>query len=99
LQTALNGTKVVFVDAFTRSQAQFSNPGQYGLTNVKTPACSTTSPANPLQGSSLTCTKASTLTGVDTSAYLFADSVHPTPYGQNLLAALIIQSISAAGIR
>ena len=99
LQTALNGTKVVFVDAFTSSQAQFSNPGQYGLTNVKTPACSTTLPANPLQGSSLTCTKASTLTGVDTSAYLFADSVHPTPYGQNLLATLIIQSINAAGIR
>ena len=98
LQTALAGTKVVFVDAFTSSQGEVTNPAQYGLTNVTTPACSTTSAANPLQGSSLTCTSASTLAGVDTSAYLFADGVHPTPYGYTLLAALVIQSLHAAGI-
>jgi phospholipase/lecithinase/hemolysin len=99
LQAGLSGTGVLIVDAFTQSENQVNNPSQFGLTNVSTPACSTTSSANPLQGSSLTCTAASTLTGVDTSAYLFADSVHPTPYGYKLLAQFVISNLYAAGIQ
>ena len=99
LQTALAGTGVVFVDAFTQSENQISNPSQFGLSNVTTPACSTTSAANPLRGSALTCTAASTLAGVDTSAYLYADDVHPTPYGYRLLAQFVISKLYSAGIQ
>ena len=58
-------------------------------------ACSTTSTANPLAGSSLTCTTASTIPG-DTSRYQFADSVHLTPYGYKLLAEFVTLKLLAA---
>lgn len=96
LQAELADTKVVFIDAFTNSQNQIANPAQHGLTNVTIPACSPTAPQNPLQGSSLTCTNSSTIAGVDTSNYLFADGVHPTPYGHKLLAELVINSLREA---
>ncbi|HEY8906137.1 MAG TPA: SGNH/GDSL hydrolase family protein [Rhodoferax sp.] len=98
LATALNGISgVIIVDAFSDSHNQHVNPASYALNNVTTPACDPASAANPLQGSSLTCTAASTLTGVDTSAYLFADTVHPTPYGYKLLAQLVTKSLVIAG--
>lgn len=97
LQTALAGVPgVIVVDAYTQGQDQTAHPAQYSLTNVTTPACSTTSPANPLQGSSLTCTAASTIPG-DTSHYQYADTVHPTPYGYQLLARYVTLKLIAAG--
>jgi outer membrane lipase/esterase len=96
LQTGLNGTSVLYVDAYTQVRLQTANPAQFGLTNVTTPACSTTSPANPLMGSSLACTQASLIPG-DTSGFLFADSVHPTPLGYQLLATHVIAQMRTAG--
>jgi outer membrane lipase/esterase len=96
LQAGLAGTPVVLVDAYTQGRDQFANPGSYSLTNVTTPACSTTSPANPLAGSSLGCTAASTVAG-DTSRFLFADTVHPTPYGYQLLAQFAAVQMAKAG--
>jgi phospholipase/lecithinase/hemolysin len=96
LQSGLAGTPVVLADLYTQGRDQFANPTRYGLTNVTTPACSTTSPANPLLGSSLGCTAASTI-AVDTSRFLFADSVHPTPYGYQLLAQFVAMQMVTAG--
>lgn len=96
LQSALAGTPVVLVDAYTQGRDQFANPSQYSLTNVTTPACSATSPANPLAGSSLACTAASTIPG-DTTSFLFADTVHPTPYGYQLLAQFVALQMAKAG--
>lgn len=96
LQIRLAGTPVVMVDAYTQGRDQFANPSQYSLTNVTTPACSNTSPANPLAGSSLACTAASTVPG-DTSKFLFADTVHPTPYGYQLLAQFVALQMAKAG--
>jgi phospholipase/lecithinase/hemolysin len=96
LQSGLAGTPVVLVDAYAQGRDQFANPGQYSLTNVTTPACSSTSPANPLAGSSLGCTAASTIAG-DTSRFLFADTVHPTPYGYQLLAQFAALQMAKAG--
>jgi outer membrane lipase/esterase len=96
LQSGLAGTPVVLVDAYTQGRDQFANPAQYSLSNVTTPACSTTSPANPLGGSSLGCTAASTIPG-DTSRFLFADTVHPTPYGYQLLAQFVAVQMAKAG--
>ncbi len=96
LQAGLNGTPVVLVDAFAQLREQAANPAKYGLTNTTDPACSTTSPANPLQGSSLACTAASTV-AADTSTYLFADSVHLTPLGYRLLAEQVEARMAAAG--
>jgi phospholipase/lecithinase/hemolysin len=96
LQNGLAGTPVVLVDAYAQGRDQFANPSQYSLSNVTTPACSTTSPANPLAGSSLGCTASSAIPG-DTSRFLFADTVHPTPYGYQLLAQFAAVQMAKAG--
>lgn len=96
LQEGLGGTGVLFVDAYTQVREQYANPARFGISNVTTPACSPTSPANPLGSSSLGCTPASTVAG-DTSGYLFADTVHPTPLGYRLQADFVIERMRAAG--
>jgi outer membrane lipase/esterase len=96
LQAGLNGTPVILVDAFSLARDEIANPAKYGLTNTTIPACSTTSPANPLAGSSITCTAASTV-APDTTTFLFADSAHLTPLGYELLAQQVIAQMAAAG--
>lgn len=88
---------VLLVDAFARSNDQAAHPKRYRLSNVTTPACSSTSSLNPFPGYSLTCTTASTLSGVDVSHYAYADSVHPTPYAHRLLAELVGKAMLKAG--
>ncbi|NMM11768.1 MAG: hypothetical protein HHJ16_16050 [Polaromonas sp.] len=96
LQTGLSGTSgVIILDAYSQGRDQIAHPSQYGLSNVTSVACSTTSTANPLAGSSLTCTTASTVPG-DTSRYQFADQVHFTPYGYKLLAEFVTLKLVAA---
>jgi outer membrane lipase/esterase len=87
---------ILLVDAYTQGRDQVANPSQYALSNVTTPACSKTSPANPLAGSSLACTASSLIPG-DTSKYLFADDVHLTPYGYGLLAQFVTKNLATAG--
>lgn len=96
LQSGLTGTGALYLDAYAQQRDQYANPAKYGITNVTTPACSTTSPANPLGGSSLACTSASTV-AADTSTYFFADDVHPTPLGYQLQANFVIAQMRAAG--
>jgi phospholipase/lecithinase/hemolysin len=106
LASSLAGVSgVQIVDSASVLDDEVANPGQYSLTNVTAPACDTSSASNPTNafpaatshGSSLMCTAASTLTGVDTSHYLFADTVHPTPYGYLLLARLVSKTLVTAG--
>ena len=77
--------KVLLADAFAFTHDQALNPASYGLTNVTTPACG----PNSLQGYSLACNGSNLIAG-DVSHYLFADSVHPTPF-ENALFARFIQ--------
>lgn len=96
LSAGLDGTSVLLVDAYTQGRTQYANPALFGLTNVTTPACSTTSPANPLAGSSIACTSASTIAG-DVSTYAYADSVHPTPKGYELMAQYVVAQMVRVG--
>jgi phospholipase/lecithinase/hemolysin len=94
-------SKVLFVDVFTENQRQIANPRQFGLSNVTGMACDLSAPRNPFatadaQGSSLVCNSSNLIAG-DTSRYLFADSVHPTPYGHKLLAQLVTKELILAG--
>lgn len=96
LQNGLAGTAGIrIVDAYSDNRNQAANPASYSLTNVTTPACNLTSPSNAL-GSSLVCITANVIAG-DTSHYLFADSVHPTPYGYKLFAQLVTKELVLAG--
>lgn len=103
LSSELDGVSgVLFVDVFTENQRQVANPSQFGLSNVTDTACNLNYGVNPLategnaDGSSLAC-KPSNLVAGNTSRYLFADGVHPTPYGHKLLAQLIIKQLVLAG--
>jgi phospholipase/lecithinase/hemolysin len=88
LQSGLSASpNVLLVDANTQSHLNNLDPSQYGITNATTPACNLAAAVNPLQ-SSLTCTTANVIAG-DVSHYLYADSIHPTPYGYSLLAKYV----------
>ncbi|HET8693341.1 MAG TPA: SGNH/GDSL hydrolase family protein, partial [Aquabacterium sp.] len=95
-QGLANTDGVMIVDAYTASQEQHADPAHYGLTNVTQTACDLTNPATNPTSSSLTC-KASNLIAGDTSHYLFADGVHPTPYGYKLFAQFVSAKLAARG--
>ncbi len=86
---------VIIVDAYTQGRDQVANPAQYGLGNTAVPACNPASPINP-GGGSLTCTTGSLVAG-DSSKYLFADDVHLTPFGNQLLAQFVTKNLVTAG--
>ena len=86
---------VLFIDAFAENQKQFATPAQFGLTNVTDKVCKVDNVTNP-SGSSLFCNPSNVIAG-DTSRYLFADGVHPTPYGHKLLAQFVNKELVLAG--
>ena len=89
---------VLNVDAYAASKDEVANPGKYNLTNATGTACNLTQPSpNPL-ASSLVCKVANLNTGVTaTDHYLFADTVHPTPYGHLLFATYVLQAMTNKG--
>ena len=97
LKTGLgDDAKVLYVDLATVSHDQATNPAPYGLTNTTTPACILTDTTkNPLS-SSLVCNKNNLVTG-DVSHYMFADTVHPTPFEYALIARYILLQMSGKG--
>ena len=86
---------VLFIDAFAENQKQFATPAQFGLTNVTDKVCKVDNTTNPT-GSSLFCNPTNVIAG-DTSRYLFADGVHPTPYGHKLFAQFVTKELVLAG--
>jgi phospholipase/lecithinase/hemolysin len=106
LSAGLNGTSgVLLVDAYTQGRAQTASPAQFGLTNVTTPACDLTKLGQILFASSLVCSSTgapganipATVIAGDISRYEYADGVHPTPYGYQLLAQYVVQRMLEAG--
>ena len=96
LQAGLATTAgVKYEDVYAANTDQFLNPQLYGLSNVTTPACSLSAPANVL-ASSLVCNSSNLVPG-DVSTYLLADSVHPTPFGHVLLVLDATRNLVAAG--
>jgi outer membrane lipase/esterase len=87
--------KVLYVDLATISRDQSVNPAPYGLTNTTTPACDL-SPAKNLLGSSLVCNQSNLISG-DISHYMFADSVHPTPFEYSLIARYVLDQMAVKG--
>jgi phospholipase/lecithinase/hemolysin len=85
--------QVAQVDVYALSRDTLTNPAYYGLTNITAPACG----PNPLGGHSLMCTVANVDQGVDISHFLFADTVHPTPYGHWLIARQVAAVMAARG--
>ncbi|GAB3457250.1 hypothetical protein GCM10027321_11920 [Massilia terrae] len=85
-------SQVLYVDLWSISHDQITNPGPYGLTNTKTPACG----PNALGTTSLVCNGSNVIAG-DVSHYMFADSIHPTPYENSLIARYVLEQMVEAG--
>jgi outer membrane lipase/esterase len=84
--------KVLYVDLWSISHDEVTNPGPYGLTNTSTPACG----PNALAGSSLVCNASNVIAG-DVSHYMFADDVHPTPFEYKLIARYVLEQMAVKG--
>ena len=95
-------SKVLLVDAYTFDRDQAINPAPYGFSNVMTPACADvdannpSSPAKNVLHSSLVCNKNTLIAGAD-PYYKFADSVHPTPFTNLLLARYVSKEMLTRG--
>lgn len=89
---------VVIGNVYAESKSQLANPAQYGLTNVTTPVCgpNALSPSPTTPGTSLVCNASNQIAG-DVSHYFFADDVHPTPYGHQLLSQFAARELARAG--
>ena len=87
---------VMVADVNTVTKDQFANPAAYGISNIKNRACDTSAAKNPLGGASLACNPLNVIAG-DVSKYQFADDVHPTPYGHQLLAQFAAKVLASAG--
>jgi outer membrane lipase/esterase len=96
LKSGLAGTSgVLLIDAYSASKDEVANPATYGLSNVTGTACILNNPqANPLS-SSLVCNAKNVVSG-DVSHYLFADTVHPSPYGYQLISQLVSKELVLA---
>ncbi|RJG15254.1 SGNH/GDSL hydrolase family protein [Massilia cavernae] len=94
LRVALDGldSKIAYVDVFAQFQDILANPSRYGVTNTAKPACG----LNALDGNSLACNGTNLIAG-DVSHYLFADGVHPTPFGYSLIAKAVSDAMIARG--
>jgi len=100
--------RVILVDFYKAFQDQVATPAQFGLQNVKTPACPITG-----QGSDglptytfPTCTTTALSGAVPAGAaggadwwksYAFSDSFHPTLYGHQLTQQLIGKALAIKG--
>lgn len=101
LEAKLAGdSKVLLVDTYSVNRDQISHPAQYGLTNVTDTACDVngTYLQTYFKGSSLGCTPQTLISGVTGDAhYLYADSVHPTPWAYQLMANLVSKHMLVKG--
>jgi phospholipase/lecithinase/hemolysin len=87
--------KVLYIDLASISRDQATNPAPYGLTNTTTPACDLSASKN-LLASSLVCNQSNLISG-DVSHYMFADSVHPTPFEYSLIARYVLEQMTVKG--
>jgi outer membrane lipase/esterase len=80
LTSALDATGVqaVRLNTFALLTEITSNPSAYGFANVTLPACGTTS--------SLVCTSANLVAPNAAQTFLFADGIHPTTAGHQIIA-------------
>lgn len=96
LQAGLTNPNALLVDLFTASDQQINSPSTFGLTNVTDMACNVTDPTKNITQNSLACNATNVIAG-DISHYEFADSLHPTPFGNILLARYVSVQMAAKG--
>ena len=92
----LQGQPVKVLDGYSLLNQEVANASQFGFTNVTTPWC------DPATTSSLLCNVNTPYTAAGAStanlgSWLFADSVHPTPAGYQIIASTTLQAMKGFG--
>lgn len=92
----LLGQPVKVIDGFALLNQEIANPSAFGLTNVTSMWC------NPATVSSLMCNMGTPNTAAGASvanvgSWLFADDVHPTPAGYNVIASATLGALRGFG--
>jgi phospholipase/lecithinase/hemolysin len=83
---------IVLFDDYALSEAVAADPGKYGYSNITSPSCG----PNAFSGNAILCNAGNLVPG-DTSTYLYADTVHPSPYGHQRAAEYAMSLMVAAG--
>lgn len=99
LAASLNNVPEVRLgNIYAESLDQFNNPGNFGVSNRDAVACGPNALSNPpgSPGTALVCNGTNVITG-NVSRYQYADDVHPTPYGHQLIAEFAQRQLLAAG--
>ncbi|MBS0435913.1 MAG: SGNH/GDSL hydrolase family protein [Proteobacteria bacterium] len=107
LREGLSGAPVRWIDLNTVFHQMIASPSSFGLTNVTTPACdvakvSALTGGQVTDGTSMFCNATAgapfnTLaTGADVTSWLFADTIHPSVKGHQLIAAELVNQLRAA---
>lgn len=99
LATSLNNVPEVRLgNIYAESLDQFNNPAKFGVSNRNDLACGPNALSNPpgSPGTALVCNGTNVVMG-DVSRYQYADDVHPTPYGHQLIAEFAQRQLLAAG--
>lgn len=94
LEDGLRGVNgVLQIDAFAEVNKIVADPAAFGLTNVTDRACNFAVMPVP---TSLFCSNATTVAG-DVSRFLWADDVHLTPFGYQLVADIVEARLKSQG--
>jgi phospholipase/lecithinase/hemolysin len=89
-------SRIALVDAYADIQDQAANPSAYGLTNVTQRACGTVA-INLCTDAALSAAPPAGLGANWWTTWAFADGLHPTPFGYQLLAASVSRALARAG--
>lgn len=94
----LQGQPVKVLDGYALVNQESANPAQFGFTNVTEPVCDIYGPVlSQLGNSSLFCNPDTLVGGLNPNTSLFADDVHPTPAGHQVIAGATLQAIHSFG--
>ena len=86
--------EVLIVDSYQYLRDLAADPAAFGVTTVTATACDPDPAKNPI--GSLGCTAATVVAG-DVSKWGFADGVHLTPFGYELIADLVTDALRKKG--
>jgi len=94
----LQGQPVKVLDGYGLFNQIFDSPTQFGFTNTTEPVCDINGPVlSQLGNSSLFCNPDTLVNGLDPGTSLFADDVHPTPAGHQVVAGATLQAMHTFG--
>ena len=97
LLNQLQGRPVKMIDGYALFNQEVAQPAQFGFTNVTTPWCNMQLVPSSLLCNVNTPNAAAGASPSNLGSWLFADTVHPTPAGYQVIAAATLQAMAGFG--